>query len=371
MRREFCTVLVLALLVTPSRLRGKDFRVEWLTGKRIDSLTLKAGAESLRLCSVRRPKQCLTVRSGTSAGCVRNGSRLRCNSGDVAEQFEKFISTSAAPFQIEAAVAKLVAGENSRTGEVRLAEVLLSPHGLRVLVSVDLESYVAGVLAGEASTLQSPAALEAMAVVARTWALRRQGRHRGEGFDFCSLTHCQFFRLPLRSGNDGQSEIVRAVFETRGKVLKYHGQLVDPYFSADCGGVTEAAAEIWPDQAAPYLVSFTDPYCAGSDHSSWQRSVLLAAVNSVVREHLKTRFIGPLREIRIEDRDTSGRARRLRLEGQSYCLVQRGRISPGIESTTGMGDAQEQSLHPPASRKLCRFHRQGTRSRRWPLPGWS
>jgi stage II sporulation protein D len=239
----------------------------------------------------------------------------------VAEQFEKFISASAAPFQMEAALATPMAGENSHTGEFRHAEVRLVPQGLRVLIAVGLESYVAGVLAGEASTLRSPAALEAMAVVARTWALRWQGRHRAAGFDFCSLTHCQVFHLPPQSRNSGRSEISRAVFATRGKVLKYHGQLIDPYFSADCGGVTESAAEIWSDQAAPYLVSFADPYCAGSDHSSWQRSVPLVAVDAVLRQDLKAHFLGPLRDIRIEERDASGRVRRLRLEGQSSFLV--------------------------------------------------
>ena len=48
----------------------------------------------------------------------------------------------------------------------------------RLTVTVNLDSYVEGVLAGEASILKSREALEAMAVVARTWALRYRGGTR-------------------------------------------------------------------------------------------------------------------------------------------------------------------------------------------------
>ena len=71
-----------------------------------------------------------------------------------------------------------------------------------VIVRVDganrelpLERYVAAVLAGESSVFQSPEALKAMAVAARTYAVRLRGRHSAEGFDFCATTHCQ--RLDL------------------------------------------------------------------------------------------------------------------------------------------------------------------------------
>ena len=67
------------------------------------------------------------------------------------------------------------------------------------LVTVDLDAYVEGALAGEASVLKNGAALQAMAILVRTWAWRYQGRHHAQGFDFCSLTHCQVFRLPSDS----------------------------------------------------------------------------------------------------------------------------------------------------------------------------
>jgi len=88
-------------------------------------------------------------------------------------------------------------------------QILSAPHrtdlagcatGKRVqrstIITVGLDAYVEGVLAGEAAILRNHAALQTMAILARTWALRYRGRYHAQGFDFCSLTHCQVFRLP-------------------------------------------------------------------------------------------------------------------------------------------------------------------------------
>jgi len=59
------------------------------------------------------------------------------------------------------------------------------------VLDLPLERYVAGVLAGESSVFRSDAALRAMAVAARTYAVHLRGRHSAEGYDFCATTHCQ------------------------------------------------------------------------------------------------------------------------------------------------------------------------------------
>ena len=60
---------------------------------------------------------------------------------------------------------------------------------------VNLERYVAGVLAGESSVFHSDEALKAMAVAARTYARAVAREALGEGFDFCTTTHCQRVEL--------------------------------------------------------------------------------------------------------------------------------------------------------------------------------
>ena len=63
--------------------------------------------------------------------------------------------------------------------------------GLTLTITVPLEEYVAGVLAGESAGFRSAQSLAAMAVAVRTYAVRFQGRHKPEGYDFCDTTHCQ------------------------------------------------------------------------------------------------------------------------------------------------------------------------------------
>jgi stage II sporulation protein D len=184
---------------------------------------------------------------------------------------------------------------------------------LQITTQIDLESYVSGVLRGEASIMPSPAARQAMAILARTWALRWQGRHRAAGFDFCSLTHCQVFRLPLPGQASAGGDLDAAALATRGQVLQYHAALADPYFTACCGGMTEAAGNIWPDRAQPYLVSIHDPYCLLSPHASWRKALTAESLQPVLREILHVPFASPPGEISVERRDASGRALMLRV----------------------------------------------------------
>ena len=95
--------------------------------------------------------------------------------------------------------------------------------------------------------------------------------------------------------------------------MKYHGELVEPYFSASCGGVTQAAKDIWPDRGQPYLASVRDPYCAGSEHASWQRVLTMQALNTILRADLRLPLEGPLSDLSIEKKDASGRAHTLRV----------------------------------------------------------
>jgi len=188
-----------------------------------------------------------------------------------------------------------------------------------VAITADLDTYVEGVLAGEASVLRNRAALQVMAVVARTWALRYRGHHRAQGFDFCSLTHCQVFRMP--DGRKYPPALIDAVLSTRNQVLQYRGRLADPYFTADCGGVTESAADLWPDRDLPYLQSASDPYCAANAHSSWQRKIPLDRVAAILRDELRLPVRGPVRGLGVTSRDSSGRARTLEVLAEDQISI--------------------------------------------------
>jgi SpoIID/LytB domain protein len=91
--------------------------------------------------------------------------------------------------------------------------------------SIPLETYVARVLAGEAARESPPAALEALAIAIRTFAVVNRGRHNADGFDVCDQTHCQVVRAATLATE-------RAAAATAGRVLLRAG--VPAFSSSSC-----------------------------------------------------------------------------------------------------------------------------------------
>jgi stage II sporulation protein D len=177
------------------------------------------------------------------------------------------------------------------------------------ILELPLERYVTGVLTGESSVFQSPEALKAMAVAARTYAVRMRGRHHAEGYDFCTTTHCQRLDLAPPSVN-----LEKAARDTEGQLLWYQGKPAFTPYTRDCGGRTEDAGAVWPDMAAPYLKAHDDPYCARAGTSPWQWSGdPQRMAEALARSLLKTPTA--VDEVIIGERTASGRALTLILAG--------------------------------------------------------
>ncbi len=191
----------------------------------------------------------------------------------------------------------------------RAAEPVVRVRVRETTVEAPLERYVAAVLAGESSIFRSGEALKAMAVAARTYAVRLRGRHAAEGYDFCSTTHCQ------RVEFDGISARLQAAAdETAGELLWFEGKPAFTPYTRDCGGRSESAGAVWPDMRAPYLTVHDDPYCARAGSSAWQwngdpRKIAAA----LQRAGLRTPQT--LQGIAIAQRTDSGRALTLVLSG--------------------------------------------------------
>jgi len=172
-----------------------------------------------------------------------------------------------------------------------------------------LEQYVTAVVTGESSTFQSKEALKAMAIAARTYAVRFRGRHASEGYDFCETTHCQ--RIDL---DPAGSPVQEGVKETEGELLWFHGKLAFTPYSRDCGGQTEAVSAIWPELAARYLSSHPDLYCARAGGSAWQWSGDPKLLADALRQS-GLRSPHDIERVDVVERTASGRARTLALTG--------------------------------------------------------
>jgi stage II sporulation protein D len=161
---------------------------------------------------------------------------------------------------------------------------------------VGVEDYVARVVTAETPAEAPAPTQEAMAIVARTFAHRQRGRHDGDGFDLCDLTHCQ----ALRPASDAAR---RAAARTAGQVLSFGGAAADVYYTASCGGTLEAPTLVWPAPPGAwpaFLQSRPDPAGQLAREVSWQAELDAASL-------LRVLHAADLRGDRIDDVQVVGR----------------------------------------------------------------
>ncbi|MCM8794891.1 MAG: SpoIID/LytB domain-containing protein [Candidatus Omnitrophica bacterium] len=181
---------------------------------------------------------------------------------------------------------------------------------MTVVNFLELERYLVGALASEASAAWPEEALKAHAIVSRTAVAHRMWVNRARPFDVTAdaQTHLYKGMAAERQGS------LRAVEATRGQVLAYNRELLSAAFHSNCGGHTENAAELWGATATvPPLSGFPDPYCRGLKHSQWKTELTAEELTRLLGD-LST-VTGPVRSCEVLDRNGSGRVRAVRLTG--------------------------------------------------------
>lgn len=141
--------------------------------------------------------------------------------------------------------------------------------------TMDLETYLWGVVAAEMPAYFELEALKAQAVAARTYVIKRKemlpSPKHPQALVCTDPAHCQAWRgsREMReiwgfwgSFSYGR-KIKKAVGETKGVVITYQGKLIDPVYHSTCGGKTADAQEVW-GFAIPYLKSVP---CRGDELS--------------------------------------------------------------------------------------------------------
>ncbi len=187
---------------------------------------------------------------------------------------------------------------------------------------IAIEEYVAGCVAAELGSLDltPPAAVRArdvQAILCRSYGAASVGRHAAEGFDVCSTTHCQIYR-PVPATVIGRLSR-EAAARTAGQVLLFAGRPVQPAYHADCGGHTTTPGEVWGGDSPPFLVSAPDHACPR--RPAWHLEVTLVRLAEVLRTSTGIAVDGPLREVAVDRRDSSGRAAWIRLTGRQPLVV--------------------------------------------------
>lgn len=119
---------------------------------------------------------------------------------------------------------------------------------------VPTETYLRGVVPHEIGPSAPPTAVQAQAILARTYALRNLRRFAIDGYELCADTQCQVYK-----GLTGAVESAdRAIAATRGQVLTYRNELIDALYSSTTGGITAPFTDVWNGQNRPYLRAVVD-----------------------------------------------------------------------------------------------------------------
>jgi len=222
-------------------------------------------------------------------------------------------------------------------GRVAVPSAMVRPKGVvlrvqakegnaRVVREVRLEDYVAATAASEVHPIGEDEALvermyEVQAVVARTYALSNRGRHAKEGFDLCSLTHCQLYE-PARLGTSRWAGAVRtAAQRTEGDVLWFANAPARAVFHADCGGHTSAAGAVWGGTAPAYLAAKKDSVAEGTAHAEWTFDSRVESMRLALNSDPRTAVGEKLDEIEVAGRDAAGRAEKIILRGTRTFVI--------------------------------------------------
>lgn len=226
------------------------------------------------------------------------------------------VAPGAAGADAAAIAADLLSRHGAPRGRAAVRVGVARTDGVYDIRTMAIEDYVSRVVAGEMGADARPAALEAMAITARTFVRGQRGRHEREGFDVCDLSHCQTLGTPAASTD-------AAARATEGLVLRDHGMVAEVYYSASCGGHTERPSSVWPGaRDAPHLPARPDPWCGGGP--SWRSEI----VEPDLRRVLQAAGLrgGEVSRFLVAARSGSGRAARLAVGGMTPDEVGAGRF---------------------------------------------
>lgn len=130
---------------------------------------------------------------------------------------------------------------------------------------MDMVDYLTGVLLGEMPSDFEVEAFKAQAVVARTYALKRNlngNKHEGGAVctdSACCQSYCTVTEYLAKGGTKSAVNKARnAVEETSSLVLTYNGALIEATYFSCSGGRTEDALAVWGTDI-PYLQAVDSP----------------------------------------------------------------------------------------------------------------
>ncbi|WP_010096885.1 SpoIID/LytB domain-containing protein [Ornithinibacillus scapharcae] len=120
---------------------------------------------------------------------------------------------------------------------------------IRPINQLPLEDYLKGVVPFEVFSSWGLETLKAQTLAARTYAVSKLGQVIDDTISY-----------QVYGGYEWDENTTKAVEETKGEVITYNNRLVETFYSASNGGVTENNANVWGGQELSYFPIKEDPY---------------------------------------------------------------------------------------------------------------
>jgi stage II sporulation protein D len=182
---------------------------------------------------------------------------------------------------------------------------------MMLVTTIDVDAYLRGVVPLESPPSWPAAALEAQAIVARTFALARRSLSRP--YDVKADESDQRW-----GGVEAEHPAATAAIQaSRGRTLVYAGGPASVFYSSCCGGHTADASAVWNGAPLPYLRGVEDPHCAPAPEYRWSRTIDLS--RAVAAFGAKTG--GTLLGTALTNPDPTGRPRAVALLGTTVATV--------------------------------------------------
>ncbi len=181
-----------------------------------------------------------------------------------------------------------------------------SPETMLVVNSINLESYVRGVLYHEITDRWPMEAMKAQAVAVRSYALYQMQNNKNQPFDVKNNTYSQVYGG--KSAEHYRTNL--AVKRTQYQYLMFEGKILPTYYHSVCGGHTEDASELWNHDLAP-LKGVVCNFCKASPLYRWRKNFRLKDI----QDKLNTRGYksGIIKDIKVSQKTSSGRAKILEI----------------------------------------------------------
>jgi stage II sporulation protein D len=160
--------------------------------------------------------------------------------------------------------------------------------GLEISERIDLEPYVAGVVAAEIAVWSASAEeLRAQAIASRSYAvaaLDERGRKSAAPYVVDGVRDQAYRGVPIATSAAQQAAVdrlARAVESTRGLVLVEGERVVDARFHAACGGATADSRAIFPEADFAALRSVACEPCARAADGTWSETFAKTALDAL------------------------------------------------------------------------------------------